>query len=84
MNMFDKIAVTEIMNTITVFSQKGRNEQMYNRLYYGLSFCLNGQITYLQNGKEFVSAPGYAVILPKGQSYTIRGNKDGVFPRYQF
>lgn len=84
MNMFDKIAVTEIINTITVFSQKGRNEQMYNRLYYGLSFCLNGQITYLQNGKEFVSAPGYAVILPKGQSYTIRGNKDGVFPVINF
>lgn len=84
MNIFDNIAVTEIINTITVFSEKGRNEQMYLRKYYGLSFCLSGQITYLQGGRKYISNSGCAVILPKGQSYTIRGDRDGLFPVINF
>ncbi len=84
MNIFDNIVVTEIKDTIMVLSEKGRNEQMYHRKYYGLSFCLDGQITYCQNGKEFVSTPECAIILPKDQSYTIHGDRDGIFPVINF
>ncbi len=57
---------------------------MVNHRNYGLSFTTDGQITYTHNGKAFVSDPNTAVILPKGQTYTIHGDKDGTFPVINF
>ena len=79
-----KITVTEISNVVTVFSEKGRRDKMTNRNSYGLSFCKDGQITYIQNGREYVSNKGCAVILPKGGTYDIRRDKPGVFPVVNF
>ncbi len=84
MNPLEQIVVTEIKGLMTVFSKQGRWEQMEHRICYGLSFCTEGKITYIQNGNEFVSDPHHAVILPKGQSYIIRGDKTGVFPVINF
>jgi len=84
MKDLSKIVVTDIVSVITVYSQKGRFEKMNNRICYGLSFCNEGQITYTHNEKDFVSAPGSVIILPKGQSYTIRGDKTGIFPVINF
>lgn len=78
------IVVTKISKINTVYSPKGRFEEMHNREYYGLSFCIDGQITYLQNNKEYISTKGTAVILPKGQNYLIRGDKTGYFPLINF
>ena len=79
-----KITVTEISNVVTVFSEKGRRDKMTNRSSYGLSFCKDGQITYIQNGREYVSNNDCAVILPKGGTYDIRRDKPGVFPVVNF
>ena len=57
---------------------------MNNRKHYGLSFCAEGQITYTLNNKSYISDPHHAVILPKGQNYTICGDKTGVFPVINF
>lgn len=57
---------------------------MKNRATYGLSFCVDGQITYTHNGTEYISDPNHAVILPKGQSYTLYGDKNGFFPLINF
>ncbi|MBE7012212.1 MAG: helix-turn-helix transcriptional regulator [Ruminococcaceae bacterium] len=84
MNDLNKIVVTDIMDVITVFSPKGRFEKMNNRKYYGLSFSNDGQITYTHNQKNYISDPHHAIILPKGQSYTIYGNKSGEFPVINF
>ena len=84
MNDLNKIVVTDIIDVRTVFSQKGRYEKMNNRKHYGLSFCNEGQITYTHNNKNYVSDPHHAIILPKGQSYTIRGDENGVFPIINF
>lgn len=84
MDVLNKIVVTDIKEVITVSSPKGRYEKMNNRKYYGISFCIEGQITYTHNGKNYVSDPCHAVILPKGQSYTIHGDKKGIFPVINF
>lgn len=58
--------------------------KMENRRSYGLSLCTDGQITYVQDGVEYLSSKGSVVILPKGQSYLIRREKTGHFPIINF
>ena len=84
MNQLTDINVTDIINIFTVFSPKGRFDKMVNRQSYGLSFCAEGQITYTLGGKKYISDPGHAIILPKGQTYTLHGNKTGIFPVINF
>ena len=78
------ITVTEISAVVTVCSEKGRRDRMDNRKFYGLSLCVDGQITYIQNGKEYISDNGCAVILPKGGTYFIKRDKSGAFPLINF
>ncbi len=84
MEKLKNIIITGITDVITVSSPKGRFEEITNRRCYGLSFCIDGQITYLHNGKEYVSDNKHAIILPEGQSYVLYGNKKGVFPVINF
>lgn len=84
MNLFKDIIVTEIQKPFTVFSKKGRTEHTENRAFYGLSFCLSGQITYMFGGQKFVSNKNNAVILPKGATYFLHGDKEGLFPLINF
>lgn len=84
MNTFDNIIITEIEKPLTVFSEKGRHLQMDNRPCYGLSLCISGQITYVQDGQRYVSNPSCAVLLPRGASYSLYGEKTGVFPLINF
>ena len=80
----DKIVVTDVLELFTVSSPKGRFQTIYNRKTYGLSFCIDGQITYTHNGNQAVSDKNHAVILPKGQTYTLHGDKAGSFPVINF
>ena len=84
MDRLKNIVITQIADAITVYSPKGRLEQMENRKYYGISFCREGQITYTHKGKEYISDNKHVIILPKGQSYTLKGNKTGEFPLINF
>ena len=84
MNALNKITVTNIKEMFTVSSPHGRKEEIRNRKSYGLSFCAEGKITYEMNGKQAVSDEYHAVILPKGQSYSLYGNKSGIFPVINF
>ncbi|MBQ9805933.1 MAG: helix-turn-helix transcriptional regulator [Clostridia bacterium] len=79
-----RVVVTDIINTVTVHSPKGRFQPMNDRKWYGISFCISGQITYTQNGKNYVSDADHAVILPQGASYTLTGDKTGEFPVINF
>ena len=78
------ITVTEISGVVTVYSEKGKRDKMTNRKTCGLSFCKEGQITYIQNGREYVSNKDCAVILPKGGTYFIKRDKTGAFPVINF
>ncbi len=78
------VTVTDISNVVTVYSERGRRDVMTERKSYGLSLCIEGQITYVQNGREYISNPGNAVILPKGATYSINRDKTGYFPVINF
>ena len=80
----NKINVKNVVNAVTVFSPKGRCEKMKDRIWYGISFCTEGQITYIQNGIEYVSNKDCAIILPKGGTYFIKRDKTGSFPVINF
>ena len=84
MNIINKITVTDIKELFTVSSPRGRKEEIRNRKSYGLSFCAEGKITYEIGGKSAMSDKNHAVILPKGQSYSLRGDKTGKFPVINF
>lgn len=84
MNSLENIVVTEIQQPLVVHSKKGRTVQMTDRKSYGLSLCISGQITYTMNGKQFISNQSNAVILPQSGTYTLFGDKEGVFPVINF
>lgn len=78
------VTITKINSLVTVFSEKGECDKMTDRGTYGLSFCKEGQITYIQNGIEYISNKSCAVILPKGGTYYIKRDKAGAFPVINF
>ena len=78
------IVIKEILSVVTVFSKKGRQDTTYNRRCYALSFAIEGQITYTHNSKTFISNKHNAVILPKGQTYQVHGDEEGLFPVINF
>ena len=57
---------------------------MAERPHFGLSLCRSGQITYYMDGKEYISDPGSAVLLPQGSSYSLYRDKEGFFPLINF
>ena len=81
---FEKTVITEILGAVTVFSEKGRTDKMEIRKSYGISLCYGGRITYVEDGEEYVSEEGCAVIFPKGKTYLIRREKTGHFPVINF
>lgn len=80
----DNIVVTDVLSALTVASHQGRNEVITSRVSYGLSFCMEGQITYTHKGVKYVSRKGFAIILPKGETYQLYGDKNGRFPVINF
>ena len=84
MEILNKITITDIKELFTVTSLRGRSEEIHNRESYGLSFCTEGKITYTLGGKQAVSDENHAVILPKGQSYSLHGDKTGIFAVINF
>ena len=84
MAFLDRVIITGIEPPIVVHSERGTKVEINNRRCFGLSLCLSGQITYEMNGKFFVSTSHCAVLLPKGGTYTLTGNKEGLFPVNNF
>lgn len=82
--MFDRITVTDIKEVMTVFSPRGRAETIENRKSFGLSFCIDGQITYTHKGHRVVSDRDHVVLLPQGQTYSLYGDQTGSFPVINF
>lgn len=80
----EKITVTDISSIATIVFPKGVVTNISNRESFGLSLCLEGQLTYSHNGREVVSDKNSIVFLPKGESYSIRGEKSGMFPLINF
>lgn len=84
MNDLSMIVISAIHEANTVPSPRGRRLQIKKRGSYGLSFCLQGKITYTHCGRQFVSDSNHAIILPKDADYTLYGNETGLFPLINF
>lgn len=81
---FDELVITDIRPPIVVHSAKGRSVKMENRPTFGLSLCICGQITYTMDGKTYISDQTNAILLPKGGTYSLFGEKEGLFPVINF
>ena len=75
-----KMVITGVTDVFTVHLEKGAVRKMIDRETYGLSLCKSGQVTYFHNGKAVISDPEHVVLLPQGQSYSLRCDKEGTFP----
>lgn len=84
MNRLKNIVITKITDVQTIYSKKDRFVEMKKRDTYGLSFCREGQITYTHKGQDFVSDKDCILILPQGASYTLKGDKTGLFSLINF
>lgn len=79
-----KAVISDVVGVGRVHSPQGRTANIENRVFYGLSLCIDGQITYTHNGREYISDKHRAVILPQGGSYSLHGDKTGDFPVINF
>ena len=84
MNYLENIIITDIEPPFVVHSEKGKKVRMTDRKFFGLSLCLDGQITYTMNGKKYISNQSNAVLLPIGGTYSLIGDKEGFFPLINF
>lgn len=84
MFLLSQMTVTDICSVIAVNSPRGKKLDMVHRPSYGITFCTDGQITYVHNGKKFVSDRHHALLLPKGADYTLYCDRSGVFPLINF
>lgn len=76
--------ISDIRSTTTVHSKHGQKSKMKNRETYGLSLCIEGQVTYTHNGVDYTLTKDYAAILPMGQTYSIKFEQNGIFPVINF
>ena len=83
-SIFDNIVVSEIVSVQTINSTRGTRSYIEDRASYGLSLCIDGQITYCMDGKSTVSTPDSIVILPMGKTYELTCNRSGIFPLINF
>jgi len=79
MDGFGRLILREICDVHTYHYARGETSQIVRRKWFGLSLCEKGQITYTHNGKTYVSSPGYATILPQGQTYSLHCDREGSF-----
>jgi AraC-like DNA-binding protein len=79
------ITLTSILSVFVIPTNKDRYLEIKNRPSYALSFCMDdGCIVYNHAGEITRSTKNTAVILPKGQSYTLRNEEGGFFPIINF
>lgn len=84
MNDYQRLSVSTIDGVWTVSNAQGKVWQIAGRRWYGLSFCRSGKLIYLHQGREYVSARGTAIFLPKGATYQLHCPEAGEFPLINF
>ena len=82
---YNDITLTSIVGVLTIPANKDRYLEIKNRPYYGLSFCIDeGRIVYNKKGTLTRSTKNTAIILPMGQSYSLKNEEGGNFPIINF
>lgn len=83
-NIFENLTVTDVVGAVTVTVENGSRVSIENRKHNGLAICTEGRIVYSCKGREYLLEKDHAVILPKGASYSFRGEEGGAFPLIEF
>jgi AraC-like DNA-binding protein len=83
MNIQDLI-ITDIKTTFPVTLAQKERREIIHRNTYGLTLAVCGEIVYTLKKKEHISNPDYLLLLPKGQSYSLRCTESGLFPVVNF
>ena len=84
MNDISTAVITKITEIWNVKVNKDETNSINCRKAYGLTFCEKGRLVYTHEGRDYISDPMHVLILPKGQSYTLRGIESGMFPVINF
>ena len=80
MNELNSITVTEIKEMFTVMTPHGKTAEITDRKYFGLSFCIDGQITYTIDGKKSYPIKTKPLFYPKAGVTLCTEIKPGVSP----
>ena len=84
MNRLKNLAVTEITGVYTPTYFEKEIIHMKNRVWYGMSLAIDGEIAYTLNGKTYISDKNTIIFLPKGASYKLDCYKPGRFTLVNF
>lgn len=84
MDNLENIVITNVYPPKMVHLIKGRTHHRECRPYFGLSFCTKGQIRYTMNGKTYILHQNNAILLPKGGTYSLFVEKEGLSPMVNF
>ena len=77
--VLDNIAVTDIIDILTIKKNYKETNIMTDRTSYGISLCEGGEIIYTQDGKGYIENKNNAVILPQDANYKLYTRKSGLF-----
>ncbi|MDF2724155.1 MAG: hypothetical protein K0Q59_3830 [Paenibacillus sp.] len=73
------VIVTDIKTVFPVSLAKGERKEITRRSTYALTLAASGEVVYTLNEKEHISDTEHLVLLPKGQTYSLRCTQTGVF-----
>lgn len=79
-----ELTVTDITSTFPVALEQKERREIIRRTTYGLTLAINGVNVYTHKKKEYVSDKDHLLLLPKGQSYSLRCIEGGLFPVVNF
>jgi len=78
------ITVTKLHGAYNIPISAGVTRQKLDRFSYAVCFAASGKCIYHCNGKDYVSDPEHAIIIPYRSSYTLECVETGLFPLINF
>lgn len=82
--MLETITIDQILQVCTSIFEQPRQITMKNRVSFGISFAIDGEIAYHQHGKIFISDRRHAIIFPQGGNYLLDCYQPGRFTLANF
>lgn len=82
--VLSKLVIRKINFVSVMYSEAGKKIKRSNRSSWAIVLKYEGETIYKSAGKQYISAPGNAVILPKGSDYETRFVKSGHFYIIEF
>ena len=84
MKKIENAIVTNVRNVVFLAYQRGVGATTEKRPCYGISFCVDGHITFEVDGETVELTKDCAVLLPEDGHYTWICRRAGSFPQINF